>query len=176
VDYPERIETERLTLRRWRQDDADAYATIWADPDVWRSLAGGREADPVEVANEAFPRQLRYWADRDFGLWAAIPHDADGPVGWIGAWHQDVAPALNGEIEVGWALRRPWWGRGLATEGASAAIETAFEHLGPPRVISLIHLQNERSAAVAARLGMTQTSETASRHGIPLRVWSLERS
>jgi RimJ/RimL family protein N-acetyltransferase len=140
---------------------------------VWRSLAGGSTADPAAVAREAFARQLRHWADRGFGLWAAIPDDAQEPVGWIGAWRQDVAPALNGDIEVGWTLRRPWWGRGLATEGARAAAQTAFEQLQPARVISLIHPQNERSAAVAGRLGMTQTSETPNREGVVLRVYSL---
>jgi RimJ/RimL family protein N-acetyltransferase len=140
---------------------------------VWRSLAGRSGADPAAVAREAFARQLRHWADRGFGLWAAIPDDADEPVGWIGAWRQDVAPALDGEIEIGWTLRRAWWGRGLATEGARAAAQTAFEHLRPDRVISLIHPQNERSAAVARRLGMAHTSETPNREGVVLRVYSL---
>jgi RimJ/RimL family protein N-acetyltransferase len=175
MDYPEEIETERLTLRRWREDDAQAYAAIWADPDVWQSLAGGSDADPAEVAREALARQLHHWANRGFGLWAAIPDDADGPVGWIGAWRQQVAPALDGEIEIGWSLRRPWWHRGLATEGALLAMDTAFEHLDPPRVISLIHPQNERSAAVALRLGMTHVSETLNRDGIPLRVFARDR-
>jgi RimJ/RimL family protein N-acetyltransferase len=174
VDYPEHIQTERLTLRRWHEEDAGAYAAIWADADVWRSLAGGSSADRAEVARDALARQLRHWAELDFGLWAAIPADADEPVGWIGAWRQQVAPALDGEIEIGWTLRRPWWHRGLATEGATLAVRTAFEHLQPPRVISLIHPQNDRSAAVALRLGMTHVSETPNRDGIPLRVFALE--
>src|SRR5215211_36895 len=174
INYPELIETDRLTLRRWREEDADAYAAIWADPHVWRALAGGSSADPTEVARDALARQLRHWADLDYGLWAAIPDDADEPVGWIGAWRQMVAPALDGEIEIGWTLRSPWWHRGLATEGARLAIDTAFEHLDIPRVISLIHPQNDRSAAVALRLGMTHVSETPNRDGIPLRVFALD--
>jgi RimJ/RimL family protein N-acetyltransferase len=175
VEYPEHIQTERLTLRRWREDDAASYAAIWADRAVWRALAGGSQADPAEVAQDALARQLRHWGDLGFGLWAAIPDDADEPVGWIGAWRQQVAPALDGDIEIGWTLRHPWWNRGLATEGARIAVQTAFEHLEPPRVISLIHQQNERSAAVAHRLGMTHVSESPNRDGIPLRVFALDR-
>ncbi len=87
-----------------------------------------------------------------------------------------MAPALDGEIEIGWTLRRPFWGRGLATEAASAAVATAFERLSPNRLISLIAPANERSAAVAGRLGMSQESETLSRVGLPLRVFELAPS
>jgi RimJ/RimL family protein N-acetyltransferase len=141
---------------------------------VWGAIAGDRGDDPAAVAQHAFARQLRHWADRGFGLWAAIPDDASEPVGWVGAWRQDIAPALDGDIEIGWGLRRAWWGRGLATEGARVAVQTAFEHLHPSRLISLIHPQNERSQAVAARLGMRHTTETHHRDGLVLRVYSLK--
>jgi RimJ/RimL family protein N-acetyltransferase len=141
---------------------------------VWGAIAGDRGDNPAAVAEQAFARQLAHWADRGFGLWAAIPNGADEPVGWIGAWHQDIAPALDGDIEIGWGLRRPWWGRGLATEGARVTAEIAFEHLSPRRLISLIHPQNSRSQAVAARLGMRHTSETHHRDGLVLRVYSLD--
>lgn len=61
---------------------------------------------------------------------------------------------LAAEIELAWTLRPPFWGRGLATEGAQAALETVSVHLEPPRVISIIDPGNERSMAVARRLGM----------------------
>ncbi len=176
IAYPEQIETDRLLLRRWREDDAAAYAAIWRDPDVWSALGGGSGADPSELAPQALAKQLRHWAEYRFGLWAAIPDDAEGePVGWIGAWRQDVAPALAGEIEIGWTLRRPWWGRGLATEGARAAAAGAFKHLPVERVISLVAHANLRSAAVAGRLGMRPHTDTPSREGRPLRVYALAR-
>jgi len=176
IAYPERIETDRLLLRRWREGDAAAYAAIWQDPDVWGALGGGKDADPRELAPHALAKQLRHWAEHRFGLWAAIPDDAEGePVGWIGAWRQDVAPALAGEIEIGWTLRRPWWRRGLATEGARAAAASAFEHLPIDGVISLVAPSNQRSVAVARRLGMRAETETPSREGQPLRVYALAR-
>jgi RimJ/RimL family protein N-acetyltransferase len=72
-------------------------------------------------------------------------------------------PELAAEVEIGWSLRRPFWGRGLATEAAAAAVEAAFAHLAPRRVVSLIAPANRRSIAVAERLGMREDGRV--RHG-----------
>ena len=174
MPYPEHAASERLLLRRWQLSDRAAYAAIWADDHVRAALTRGHDIEPAELAAVGFERQLATWERHGFGLWAAIPDDAAEPVGWIGAWRQDVAPALDGEIEIGWTLRHSWWGRGLATEGAATAIAVAFEHLQPPRVISLIAPDNERSIAVARRLDMTAASETPGRDGLPLVVHALD--
>jgi RimJ/RimL family protein N-acetyltransferase len=79
------------------------------------------------------------------------------------------------DIEIGWTLRSPFWGRGLATEGARAALEAASVHLEPPRVISIINPRNHRSIAVARRLGMRDSrSVEHPALGVELRVY--ERS
>jgi RimJ/RimL family protein N-acetyltransferase len=57
-------------------------------------------------------------------------------------------------LEVGWTLRRDFWGRGYATEAAQVALDYAFDRLGQTRVISLIQPDNRASIAVALRLGM----------------------
>jgi RimJ/RimL family protein N-acetyltransferase len=74
--------------------------------------------------------------------------------GWVGPTHPDYVPELTDEIEIAWSLRREFWGKGIATEGAEAAVATALEHLSPARLISLIDPDNLRSVAVAKRLGM----------------------
>jgi RimJ/RimL family protein N-acetyltransferase len=190
VDYPERIQTPGLLLRRWRRDDGDALATIWSDPAVWESLSEGGHPDPHQAATTGLDRYLHHWERHGFGLWAAVPRpqesephaeatdrgDQPQPVGWIGAWYPDFVPDLAGEIEIGWTLRRPYWGRGLATEGARAAVASAFEHLRPPRVISLIASENERSRAVATRLGMHFAGDTTTDRGSVLGVYSLART
>jgi RimJ/RimL family protein N-acetyltransferase len=176
MQYPERLETDSLLLRRWRSDDAEAMRALWSDPEVWAALGGAPDGDSREVAQASLRRQLGHWDRHGFGLWAVVPHGERGPVGWAGGWFQDIAPALDGEIEIGWTLRRAFWGRGLATEAAGAAIAAVFELLSPARLISLIAPANERSAAVARRLGMRQDSETLSRTGLPLRVFALAAS
>jgi RimJ/RimL family protein N-acetyltransferase len=155
MPYPELVETERLVLRRWRAGDLDAYEAIWADPGVSASLLGGLEPDRDRVV-ERFRHQLEHWRTHGFGWWLVIDRASGEKIGWLGAWFPDFIPELVGEIEIGWTLRQAFWGCGLATEGARAAVAAAFEHLEPERVISIIAPSNTRSVAVASRLGMSR--------------------
>lgn len=175
MDYPEHVETARLTLRRIEPGDAEAQLAIWSDPDVWAALRAGEDADPRATAERSHARQLRHWEQHGFGLWAVIPRGAGEPVGWAGAWYPDFVPAVRGEIEIGWTLRRPFWGHGYATEAARAAITHTFDRLAPARVISLIAPENDRSAAVAARLGMRQAGSGETEQGVTLRIFELWR-
>jgi RimJ/RimL family protein N-acetyltransferase len=173
MPYPVEVETPNLLLRRWLDSDATAVAAIWADPAVRLALRGEQAGDPEELAAASHRKQLRHWAAHGFGLWIALARDSGEVIGWIGAWYPDFVPELEGEIEIGWTLRRSHWGRGLATEGARAAVATAFEHLTSTRLISLIAPENHRSAAVATRLGMIHHAFTATRDGLTLRVFAL---
>lgn len=151
-------------------------AATWSDRAVWEALRPGDPGDPAGAAAESHAKHVRHWDEHGFGLWVVVPRGESEPVGWTGAWYPDFVPEVRGEIEVGWALRRAYWGRGLATEAARHAIATAFEHLAPDRIISLIAPANERSAAVARRLGMRHATTAATDHGVQLRVFELPRS
>jgi RimJ/RimL family protein N-acetyltransferase len=146
--------TERLQLRRWRAGDREPFAELNADPEVMRYIGDGRpmtraESDGLLRAIEA------HWAEHDFGLWCAAPlEDPDACLGFIGLAVPSFLPAVLPAVEVGWRLARPAWGRGLATEGAHAALDHAFGTLRLESVISVIDPANERSVRVAERLGM----------------------
>jgi RimJ/RimL family protein N-acetyltransferase len=154
LSFPESVQTDRLVLRRWRAEDLAAYERIWADPAVGTALRPGQPPDPEAGNAASLKRKLEHWQRHGFGPWAAVLRDADEIIGWVGATHPERIPELAAEIEIAWTLREAFWGRGLATEGALAAVDVAFSHLAPPRVISLIHPANHNSIGVAARLGM----------------------
>jgi RimJ/RimL family protein N-acetyltransferase len=174
--YPEHVETERLMLRRWLASDAPDMEAIWREPEVWRSLQPDQPFNPRQWRS-MLERHLRHWDVHGFGLWAVTTGEQPRPVGWIGASHPTFVPELAEEVEIGWTLKPAIWGKGLATEGARAAVEAAFRTLPVERVISLIHRRNERSMAVAKRLGMSRASEvTPPDLGQPLIVYALSRS
>ena len=160
MPYPETVHTEHLILRRWGARDRGAWLAVWADPSVWRELRPDEGPDPV-YALQRFDDQFAHWEEHGFGSWAVIDRETRVIAGRIGASHPTFVPEVAHEIEIGWALRRPFWGRVYATEGARAAVAATFEHLRPPRVISLIERSNVRSVAVARRLGMRQDGDVA---------------
>jgi len=174
--YPQRVETEHLILRRWFAADAPAMEAIWREPRVWDALQPHRPFDPNQW-RAMLERHVRHWDVHGFGLWAVTTPDDPQPMGWIGASHPTFVPELGEEVEIGWTLHPALWGRGLATEGAAAAIGATFAGLPNDRVISLIHPQNERSMAVANRLEMSPAGEVAPPDlGQTLIVYALSRS
>jgi len=154
-----RIETARLLLREWREDDLDAFAAMSADPDVMSYLGGVLDRD------ESWRRialHTGHWTLRGYGNWA-VERKADGVlIGRVGLWNPEGWPGL----EIGWKLARHAWGNGYASEAASAAMDWAWTELGAPRLISIIDPGNVASRRVAERLGMRRLREETFSGGV----------
>jgi RimJ/RimL family protein N-acetyltransferase len=149
------LDSPRLSLRMFRESDLDAYAEMCGDPNVMRFLGDGHTLTRPEAwRNMALV--LGHWQLRGFGLWAVEERATGLLAGRVGCWRPEGWPGL----EIGWALRRPFWGRGYATEAALAALNYAFHRLKQSHVISLIHPDNGPSIAVALRLGMRMEGYT----------------
>ena len=140
------LETERLRLRQFREADLEAYAAIVADPETMTYMGGPRDR---ARAWSDIAWCLGHWRLRGYGLWAADETVSGRLVGRIGLLNPEGWPGL----EVGWLVARSHWGRGLATEGARAALAYAFDELGADHVISLIRPDNAASIRVAEKLG-----------------------
>jgi RimJ/RimL family protein N-acetyltransferase len=142
------LETPRLLLRQFRQNDSDALAALHADPEVMKFLGDGRPKARAEMWL-AMASYLGHWELRGYGLWAVEEKATGKFVGRIGLLNPEGWPGL----EVAWTLARDRWGNGFATEGAKAALEYAFSVLKLEHVISLIHPDNAASIRVAMRIG-----------------------
>jgi RimJ/RimL family protein N-acetyltransferase len=162
------LETERLTLREFRESDTDAYAEMLADPEVMRFLGGKTMSRAEAWRNMAMVvghRQLR-----GYGFWAVEERAGGEMIGRVGCWRPEGWPGL----EVGWTLRRRFWGRGYATEAARASVEYAFRELGQTRVISLIAPENAASIRVAERLGERPRGEWEV-FGVKVIIYGVDR-
>jgi len=150
------VETERLRLRQWRAaDDLPALATLNAEPEVMRWVAPNRPLLAEESA-ALLERIEAHWREHGYGLWAVEPRDEPDPgcIGFTGLAIPSFLPDVLPAVEVGWRLHPAWWGRGLATEAAHAAIAYGVEALALRRVVSIIDAANTRSLRVAEKLGM----------------------
>jgi RimJ/RimL family protein N-acetyltransferase len=153
------LKTERLTLREWRDDDLDALAAINADPEVMRYILDGSVRDRQHTA-ERMKKWQRDWQQNGFGLFAVETSDAGTFIGWAGLAVPDFLPEVLPAVEIGWRLDRRYWGHGYATEAARAALRFGFAEAGLERVVSIRHVENERSRRVMEKLGMTYEFDT----------------
>ena len=157
ADGPE-LSSERLLLRRWRAADLEPYAQMNADPEVMEFYPAPPADAPSAVERSAshVERIEAGFEDHGFGLWAVeIPGEA-GFIGFIGLQPVDAELPFAPAIEVGWMLARPFWGRGLASEGAAAAMRFAFETLELPSLLAYTAAVNLRSRRVMERLNMSR--------------------
>ena len=142
------LETERLLLRQFRNDDHAAYAEILADPEVMRYIGTGTTLNPIE-SWRAMSAVLGHWTLRGYGMFAVEVKETGELAGRVGFLDPPGWPGF----ELGWLLSRRNWGRGYATEAARACLAYALGPLGRERVISLIRPGNDPSIRVAERLG-----------------------
>ena len=142
------LETERLRLRWFREDDFDQFCKICSDPEVMHFLGDGKTMTPMYVWRQ-MATFMGHWYFRGYGIWAVEEKQTGKPVGRIGF----MNPAGWPGFELGWVLGRESWGKGYATEGARRALEYAFTEMGRHHVISLIATDNYASIKVAERLG-----------------------
>jgi RimJ/RimL family protein N-acetyltransferase len=164
------LETERLTLRMWREEtDFAEYARLCADPEVMRHL-GGKPFTPLEAWRH-MSFMVGHWHLRGYGHWAVEEKASGRMVGRLGFLNPHGWPGF----EIGWTLARESWGKGYATEGARRALSYAFTELGQDHVISLIHRENAASIKVAERLGERVEGETEVL-GIPVLIYGLSRA
>lgn len=140
------IETERLLLRLPREADFDGYAAMMDDPEAARFIGGQQ---PRAVAWRGFLASSGAWMIQGFSMFSVVEKASGQWIGRLGPWHPDGWPGT----EIGWGLARSAWGRGYAYEGAVAAIDWTFEHLGWAEMIHSIHPDNHASQALARRLG-----------------------
>ena len=162
------LETERLLLRQFVEEDLDAYARMTSDEEVMRYVGGN--ALSRDEAWHSLGYILGHWEMRGFGLWAAQEKKSGELVGRIGLYQPEGWPGL----EVGWLLDRPRWGEGFATEGGAVAMREAFLSLGTQRLISVIEPPNSASIRVAETLGERFEHEMLL-HGKQVCLYAIDR-
>lgn len=145
------IETERLLLRRFTLEDAQAVYRNWAsDPEVTKFLTW-----PVHGSVDTTKKVLSFWLSDyekdDFYQWAIELKELGQPIGTISVVsHNDKAELAH----IGYALGRSWWGRGIMTEALHAVIHFLFDEVGVNRIESRHDPRNGGSGAVMRKCGM----------------------
>jgi RimJ/RimL family protein N-acetyltransferase len=154
------LETQRLRLRPYELADFDAYAEMWADPDVVRFM-GGKPFDREQNWSR-FVRHRGMWQVMGFGFFA-IEEKATGHfVGEAGFQEvrRNITPPIEGTLEAGWALNSAGQGWGYATEAMTAAIGWAETTFAGRKMTAIIDPDNQPSVRVAKKLGFIELART----------------
>ena len=175
------IETERLLLRQWRDEDFEPFAVLNADPVVMEYFPALLSRAESNIAAEGNRRVIE---ERGWGLWALERIDTSEFIGFTGLWQVPADYPFVPAVEVGWRLARGHWGLGFATEAARAAVQFGFDRIGLQEIVSMTSVANLRSRRVMEKLGMTHDPADDFDHprvpeGSPLRrhvLYRLQRS
>jgi RimJ/RimL family protein N-acetyltransferase len=170
------IETERLTLRPFTDDDAPDLFDIFSLPDVARWSGTGTPMSDVSEARARIERMPARTGDHAAaGMFAIVPQGAGRLVGM--ALLIPLPPSEgfdSAHHEIGWHLHPDAWGRGYATEAVSALVDRAFA-AEIPALYAVTDPDNVRSQAVCRRLGMTDLGLRADWYDQELRAFRLDR-
>ena len=143
------IETARLRLRPWRNEDLDPLTAIYADPDVMRYIGPGTIRNRVQTI-QAMLRMRSNWVKQGFGMWALEVADSGEMIGRQGLGYLDNTD----EVEIGYCLARDAWGHGYATESAQAAVRFAFDVVGLDHLAGITFPENVASQGVLRKCGL----------------------
>lgn len=144
------LETERLILRTWSPDDAEDGFRIWSNPEVMLYVGTGQPYESVEHTRDWLNRMISHQKKYGFGYWAVVEKESQQLIGSCG-----MARQLDGGplVDFGYTLARSHWGRGYATEAATACLRYAFERLRLPELVASVDSRNIASQRVLEKIG-----------------------
>jgi RimJ/RimL family protein N-acetyltransferase len=147
------LETDRLVLRALTESDVDNLVELDGDPAVVRFLTGGKPIPREDTVDGFLPKIFGYYQRfPGLGCWAAEEKAGAAFLGWFALEPGRGESAVD--VELGYRLRRPAWGKGYATEGSRALVAKAFAELRVERVYAETMAVNVRSRRVMEKTGL----------------------
>jgi ribosomal-protein-alanine N-acetyltransferase len=168
---PPTIETKRLLVRAFKDDDVEGLTAVFDDLEaMWDVIAiPGMPRVPRAVAEKRIADSIAGWRGHDAGFWAVVIADAAlGPVGDIIGYCGFVNPSAgeakvefddHAALEVGWGIHPAYQRRGLASEAMKPVLDYAFNERICDRLIAITDPENQASQTLSLRLGFEFDSE-----------------
>lgn len=141
------FETERLFLRKMTEADLDSVSAMRSDEDVMRYI---REPQKRGEALNWIKLVSSRWKGENIGFCSVFLKETNQFIGWCGLWQLKE----TGEIEVGYALIKEFWGKGYAVEASEPFLQYGFTELNLPKIVACANPDNKGSRRVMEKLGM----------------------
>ena len=146
-----KIETPRLILRKWRDEDVEPFYQINQDKKVVEFLAGKMTQNEVE---NFIKEANKHIDEHGFGIWAVELKEAKELIGFVGLKRRTFAAHFTPCVEIAWRLGSKHWNKGYATEAAREVLRLGFEKFGLKEIVSFTVPQNLRSQKVMQKIGL----------------------
>ena len=149
------LETKRMILRDIESADEQNLLELDSDPEVMKYLTNGLPHTRVEIRQTLFRMgEMRVHHSGKFGYWAAIEKSTSKFMGWFHFRPRFKDPTNTTIIELGYRLKKDFWGQGYATEGSLALLDKGFNQLGVEKVFATTMKKNIASQRVMEKVGM----------------------
>ncbi|HEY9669301.1 MAG TPA: GNAT family N-acetyltransferase [Coleofasciculaceae cyanobacterium] len=148
------IETPRLRLRQFTPDDAKDLYRIYSDPELFKYMSN--EKPLLWKQTRGFIGAWNEnWKRYNFGVWAIVYKKNKKLIGHCGLKFLEN----TSEVQIGYLLLKSYWGRGLGTEAAAAALKYGFEVIELPKIVAIAKPANIASRRVMEKIGMKYEKE-----------------
>ncbi|MEM8629131.1 MAG: GNAT family N-acetyltransferase [Chlamydiota bacterium] len=145
------LETDRLLLRTWTDQDLEPMLAINQDSRVMEYLL---PMQAPKQTSELLNRIRHHFTQYGYCLYATVRKDTGAMIGFIGFNRPSFSCHFTPTVEIGWRLASTEWGKGLATEGARAVLDYGFQHWKLPEIVSFTTKGNVRSRRVMEKIGL----------------------
>lgn len=159
------VETARLVLREIVEDDVNGFYELDSDPEVHRYL-GNKPIQSLEQCAEVIKNIRQQYLDHGIGRWAIIDKASNDFVGWTGLKYEQT-PINNqkGYYDLGYRIKRNYWGKGIASETAVESLKYGFTELNLQKICGAAHVDNAASNRILKKVGLKYV-ENFTFHGI----------
>jgi len=147
------VQTQRLMLRQWRDEDRPLFAAMNGDPEVMKYFPNTLSSSQSDTLVDRFTTDIE---ESGWGFWAAERSDTGEFIGFIGINYSADGLPFAPCVDIGWRLARAHWGLGFATEGAKAAMDYAFWQANLSLLVSMTPTENQASERIMQKLGMVK--------------------
>lgn len=168
------IETDRYLIRDLEAFDAAGIYDLDSDPEVHRFL-GNRPITTIAQAEQTIALIRKQYRDNGIGRWAIVDKTTNDFVGWTGLKYEQQLRKDFSYCDLGYRLRRKYWGKGIATETANECLNYGFSQLGINQICAAAHIEHHASNKILSKIGLKLT-ETFMFDGELHNWYSLQKS
>ncbi len=158
------LETNRILLRQWKNQDLPAFAKLNSDPEVMKYFPNRLNRKESDAIAEKCKSLI---SENGWGFWALELKNTEEFLGFVGLHSIKADLPFSPCVEIGWRLSKKHWGNGYATESAKTVLDYAFETLKLNDVVSFTTRSNTPSRAIMERLGFSNTHQNFMHPDIP---------